>query len=1058
MATHDLSRIVSGNGDIYLIKAKGLEDQIKLSLTGDVSGQVTTDMSGNASISTTIANGAVGTAKLSDSAVTTGKIADKAVTLDKIADSAKGGAVQDNDGVLATHSQVKNYVDSVVAGEGKYRGIQTVATINTWTASNLNNGDSVITEDAGTITLGNFAVVSNQELIFWKDAESQVWQTSEGNYKLKQTAKTDPTASGTTITAIDTITQNSNGDITATKKTIRGATTSQTGVVQLASSIGATVASENNKAATEKAVRDAINALDSNKTSTDGTNVQVKVTETDGKISAVNITADNTENRNNKVTAWSETTTDVHYPSEKLVKSSLDGKASSTHTHGNITNDGKIGSTANLAVVTGTSGAVTTADLTTASPTVPTSGTTTSLEFIDTVAQDSKGKIRATKKAVPVDSTYSSTGTNPVNGKAIAAAIGGLDSNKTSTDGTNVQVKVTETDGKISAVNVTTDNTENKNNKVSKWQTTPDNTHYPSEKLVKDGLDAKADADKVVAIADARIDRNGTDGWFKIASKAFNSNGTDLKFQWIVSALGYADNSQNVTFFLNLTIGFGSSGSNPYIGRFETSPIKKGSIGCDFKTIVNGTVGNATIELWAKVGSRYGSVAIRELQAGNFRGADAKGFLTYASYSPSDAGSSEEPNGNVSKKQTFVYVQEVIASPTKDNLVAMDANGLVKDSGLAKSSVESAISKAGSAIQGVKVNGTTLTPDANKIVTVPLATKSADGAMSAADKTKLDGIAAGTASPLMDGKASVGNSLKYAREDHVHPSDTSREDIANKTTVVLGTSDSKYPTDKAVAEFVNSSIATNTANYISNNGEPFTSVAQLEAYSGPVTNNDYAFVTGIDSEGNTYYDRYKATVSGSTVTWALEYRLNNSSFTAAQWSAINSGITSVLVAKIHDHSNKDVLDGITSDKVNSWDGKEDAFEVLSTTKGGTGTNAASKSALTSSLINSLSTESSKPVDADYYVSQYKNGGTSNTSFVRKPVSALWEYIKDKISSVLRLTASDYAGKAATAGTADKAVADNSGNNIVNTYATKTELNAKGLTIKEISGEQVICFE
>lgn len=297
---------------------------------------------------------------------------------------------------------------------------------------------------------------------------------------------------------------------------------------------------------------------------------------------------------------------------------------------------------------------------------------------------------------------------------------------------------------------------------------------------------------------------------------------------------------------------------------------------------------------------------------------------------------------------------------------------------------------------------------------------------------------AGTASPLMDGKASVGNSLKYAREDHVHPSDTSKEDKVNKTTVVLGTSDSKYPTDKAVAEFVNSSIATNTANYISNNGEPFTSVEQLEAYSGPVTNNDYAFVTGTDSEGNTYYDRYKATVSGSTVTWALEYRLNNSSFTAAQWSAINSGITSVLVAKIHDHSNKDVLDGITSDKVNSWDGKEDAFDILPTTKGGTGTNAASKSALTSSLINSLSTESSKPVDADYYVSQYQNGGTSNTSFVRRPVSALWEYIKDKISSVLGLTSSSYSGKAATAGTADKAVADKSGNDIETTYATKTE--------------------
>ena len=148
------------------------------------------------------------------------------------------------------------------------------------------------------------------------------------------------------------------------------------------------------------------------------------------------------------------------------------------------------------------------------------------------------------------------------------------------------------------------------------------------------------------------------------------------------------------------------------------------------------------------------------------------------------------------------------------------------------------------------------------------------------------------------------------------------------------------------------------------------------------------------------------------------------------------------VSKVHEHGNKSVLDGITSAKVTSWDGKEDAFDVLPTTKGGTGTNAASKSALTSSLINSLSTESSKPADADYYVSQYRNGGTTNTSYQRRPVSALWEYIKDKISSVLGLTASDYAGKAATAGTADKAVADNSGNDIKTTYATKSELNEK----------------
>jgi len=99
--------------------------------------------------------------------------------------------------------------------------------------------------------------------------------------------------------------------------------------------------------------------------------------------------------------------------------------------------------------------------------------------------------------------------------------------------------------------------------------------------------------------------------------------------------------------------------------------------------------------------------------------------------------------------------------------------------------------------------------------------------------------------------------------------------------------------DKA---FVNSSVATNTANYISDNGQPFTSVAALEAYSGTLTNNDYAFVVGTDSAGNTTYTRYK--YNASTQQWAAEYVLNNSSFTATQWAAIQSGITALLVQKL----------------------------------------------------------------------------------------------------------------------------------------------------------------
>ena len=148
------------------------------------------------------------------------------------------------------------------------------------------------------------------------------------------------------------------------------------------------------------------------------------------------------------------------------------------------------------------------------------------------------------------------------------------------------------------------------------------------------------------------------------------------------------------------------------------------------------------------------------------------------------------------------------------------------------------------------------------------------------------------------------------------------------------------------------------------------------------------------------------------------------------------------VAKVHEHGNKSVLDGITSAKVEAWDSKAASFDILPTTRGGTGTNAASQEQLTNTLINTLTVDSNTPKDADYYIGQYAGGGTTNTSYNRRTLLSLWNYIKGKISSVLGLTASNYAGKAATAGTADKAVSDNSGNNIVNTYATKTELNAK----------------
>ena len=138
-----------------------------------------------------------------------------------------------------------------------------------------------------------------------------------------------------------------------------------------------------NKVATVSTVTNAVNALDVDDITGFGAGKTLAtLTETDGKIAAT-------------------------FQNISITKSQV---SDFSHAHGNITNDGKVGTTADYAVVTTTGGAVTATSLATSSPS--TSGNT--LEFIDTVSQNSKGKISATKKKVTIDDTLSSSSTNPV--------------------------------------------------------------------------------------------------------------------------------------------------------------------------------------------------------------------------------------------------------------------------------------------------------------------------------------------------------------------------------------------------------------------------------------------------------------------------------------------------------------------------------------------------------------------------------------------------------------------------------------------------------------------
>lgn len=153
-------------------------------------------------------------------------------------------------------------------------------------------------------------------------------------------------------------------------------------------------------------------------------------------------------------------------------------------------------------------------------------------------------------------------------------------------------------------------------------------------------------------------------------------------------------------------------------------------------------------------------------------------------------------------------------------------------------------------------------------------------------------------------------------EDKINHKLDSKEDVSNKIQVVHDSSTVEYPSSKAVADFVNSSVATNTATFLGNFSledlgltYPATEVqiaSALNSHTWPTgypTNNDYVYVE-ISNPQSSIYDkvqRYK--YRGSVASWGYEYTLNNSSFTAEEMAAIDSGITSQDVTNLRvDHT------------------------------------------------------------------------------------------------------------------------------------------------------------
>lgn len=210
---------LEGNADTATAFAANKE----VKLTGDVTGSASS--TGGWSIATTIGEGkvtntmlagSIANEKLANSSI---KIGNKTISLGGIATLADIGisypvtSVAGNTGVITA--------DILRTSLGLSNAMHFLGVTTTDISTGTPNTTATVTINNSNVTAaaGDVILYGSQEYV-WGNSK---WNLlgDESSYKVKQTAKADPTASSeTSTTFIDTIEQDANGVITATKKTL----------------------------------------------------------------------------------------------------------------------------------------------------------------------------------------------------------------------------------------------------------------------------------------------------------------------------------------------------------------------------------------------------------------------------------------------------------------------------------------------------------------------------------------------------------------------------------------------------------------------------------------------------------------------------------------------------------------------------------------------------------------------------------------------------------------------------------------------------------------------
>lgn len=273
---------------------------------------------------------------------------------------------------------------------------------------------------------------------------------------------------------------------------------------------------------------------------------------------------------------------------------------------------------------------------------------------------------------------------------------------------------------------------------------------------------------------------------------------------------------------------------------------------------------------------------------GNFAGLDSNGNLT-------DSGS--KASDFLTSHQDISGKADKVSSPTSGNFAGLDSNGNLTDSGHKHSDYKT----AQTAVSDPTASGTTdefiatLSQDANGVITpakktVQDASQSVHGLMSAADKTKLDGVAEGANNyslPTASSTAKGGILIGFTQSDKNYPVQL---DGNNKAYVNVPWSNTTYSAGTGIS-LSGTTFSLASGVVTPGSAGPTANVSGANSISVPrITVDTYGRVTALSSK----------TYTGTTDTWrgikdVLTSTSTTDSLSANMGKLLNDKITGFVI-------------------------------------------------------------------------------------------------------------------------------------------------------------------